>query len=965
MRSSLCLLIISLYFSTGFVSAQYYNTGQDPSSLKWMQIKTGRFTVIYPETYKDGGKAFAQSLDNAYSKLITLFPEKKFRIPVIIHSYSTRSNGYVAWAPKRMEIYPTPEQNTIPLNPNKQLAVHEMAHVFQMEALNTGFSEIMKIPLGEQFTGIVASLLPLWFLEGDAVFAETYLTGSGRGRSPSFQKQLKALTVEKKGYYKYDKSLNGSFRNFVPDYYQYGYQMVTWSLAKHDPQIWNNVLKFTAQQPFTIIPVNISLRKSIGLNKKGLYREAFDSLRSIWTEELGKDKTLEYETLNPDKKGKYVNYYSPAIVGNDSIISVKTSLSEPPAFVLINTTDRTEKRVHIPGQMYPYNISSGNRKIVWVETESDTRWENRDYSVIKILDIRNNRVKKLSHKTRYLAASLSPDGKTISAVENTISDKNNLVLIETATGTVIKSIPSPGNAYLQKPQWSEEGKKITVIYLTEDIEGIFSYSPAEGSWETLLEPGNEDIQSSLLRNDSLFYITSQSGTDNVFLLTPEKKRIGITRTRFGARDLAFNGNRILFSDYSSDGNSVCSSLISDSNGPLNISTTSFLINRVNIESDGVKKLEVKEYNPVPYRKWQHLFRFHSWMPFYADLEEIKSDPAMVRPGLTLMTQNTLSTLTSTIGYEYSREKNHLIHSRVTWSGWYPVIESQLDYGDDPQIYKVGETIGDPSDIQAGFRFSNAVSFPFRFSSGRFTEYLRPSFTSEYNNRYVYIKDNAGGTYDYGQTILSGRIYFSNYRRTALRNIYPRWAQTIDLNYTFAPFDKQIYGTGLSLKTSLYFPGLFADNGIKIRLEKEKQDPGIYFFSNRVSLPRGYKNIISKELELVSVDYAMPLVYPDFNISALLYLKRIRTSLFYDYASGTGNYYINNDVNGITSSYFHNYNEKFRSFGFELLADFHVLRMPYMISGGIQTTWKDIEQKPVVEILFNIDLFGMTLGKRDL
>ena len=41
------------------------------------------------------------------------------------------------------------------------------------------------------------------------------------------------------------------------------------------------------------------------------------------------------------------------------------------------------------------------------------------------------------------------------------------------------------------------------------------------------------------------------------------------------------------------------------------------------------------------------------MPFYADIEEIKADPASVRPGISLMTQNHLSTLISTIGYEYS------------------------------------------------------------------------------------------------------------------------------------------------------------------------------------------------------------------------------------------------------------------------------------------------------------------------
>ena len=100
-----------------------------------------------------------------------------------------------------------------------------------MESLNRGFSKGMSFLLGEQFTGIVASLQPSWFLEGDAVFAESVLTQSGRGRTPSFQKQLKALIVDNKKQYNYDKILNGSFKDFVPDYYESGYQMVTWALT--------------------------------------------------------------------------------------------------------------------------------------------------------------------------------------------------------------------------------------------------------------------------------------------------------------------------------------------------------------------------------------------------------------------------------------------------------------------------------------------------------------------------------------------------------------------------------------------------------------------------------------------------------------------------------------------------------------------------------------------------------------
>ena len=73
--------------------------------------------------------------------------------------------------------------------------------------------------------------------------------------------------------YNYDKILNGSFRDFVPDDYESGYQMVTWALAKKDPQIWNKVLKFTAEQPFTLNPVNISLSRSSGLRKKNSGRK--------------------------------------------------------------------------------------------------------------------------------------------------------------------------------------------------------------------------------------------------------------------------------------------------------------------------------------------------------------------------------------------------------------------------------------------------------------------------------------------------------------------------------------------------------------------------------------------------------------------------------------------------------------------------------------------------------------------
>ncbi|MCE5345985.1 MAG: hypothetical protein LLG13_06825 [Bacteroidales bacterium] len=959
MKYRVIFLYTVLLISGQLAFGQYYETGQDPSSIKWKQIKTARFRVIYPERYDSGGISFAKSLDEAYSKIVSIYPGKRFKIPVIIHNYTVRSNGYVAWAPRRIELYPTPEQNAIPLDPEKQLAIHELTHVFQMESLNKKFSGAMEMIFGEQFPGVIASLLPLWFFEGDAVFAESVLTESGRGRTPSFQKQLKAISVENGSMYNYDKIVNGSYKDFVPDHYETGYQMVTWARAKYDPQIWNKVLKYTSEQPFTINPVNISLSRNTGLRKKTLFKETFDSLKTIWINDISSNNALSYEEVNPEKNGNYINYYSPVFAGTDSIIAIKTSLKYPPEFVLINPTEKSEKRIHVPGLISPYVISGARNKIVWVETEPDPRWENRNYSVIKIMDIKSKRINRLSRKSRYLSASLSPDGRTIAATCNTINNVNNLVFIDAENGTVIKSEPAPGNVYLQRPLWADDGKKITFVFLAKAGEGIISYSLAGNEWNTLVETGDEDLKISYLRNDSLFFISSMSGTDNIYLRTPDKKILGLTRSRFGVNDLSVSGNNVYFSDYSSAGNCISSTKIQDIELAGDVSqyrdSASFLINRFNISPVLPKKTGKTEYTPEPYRKWLHLFRLHSWMPFYADIEEIKEDPANIRPGISLMSQNHLSTLISSIGYEYSSEKHHVFHSRIIWNGWYPVLESNLDYGTRPIIYKTGSNTTDPAEIQQRVVLSNIVSLPLSFSFGRFSQYLRPSFTWAYRNDYVYIKEE--NIYDHGQSMLSGRVFFSNHYKYALRDIYPRWGQVIDLNYSFAPFDKKIYGSEISMMTSFYFPGFLPNNGIKISYEKEKQDPVKFWQENKISLPRGYKNILSEDIDLFSVDYVLPLAYPDFNIASLLYLKRIRGGVFYDYASGTGNLYLKD-----TGNTYHDYEETFESFGGRLMADFHIFRMPFLISGGVQSAWRKIGNAPSLEFLFNIDLFGMTIGR---
>lgn len=958
-RSALFLFFLLILSLT--VSGQYYDTGQDPANLKWLQIKTDRFRVIYPEKYGSQGIEFSEALDRAYSDLGLLFPQKKYRIPVIIHNYTTQSNGYVAWAPKRIEIYPTPEQNSIPLDAHRQLALHELTHVYQMESLNTGFSRVLSFIAGQQFPGAMAAFLPLWYMEGEAVVAESVLSESGRGRSSSFQKGLKAISVEKRGMYKYDKIVNGSFRNYIPDHYQSGYQIVSWSYSKYDPGTWNKALKLTANAPYLINPVGLSLRHNTGLNKRKLFLEAFDTLVSAWTAENERKKVVSYEILNPPKGKKFASYYSPVRIGDNRYVAVKTTLYNPPEFVILNETKKSEERLHVPGYMYPYSISAGNMMLVWIELQTDPRWENRNYSVIRMMDLRERTVRQMSWKTRYMSAAVSPDGRTIAATENTIANSNNLILISTITGKIMKTMPVPDNRYLQKPQWSADGNTITFISLTADGEGIISFRNSDQAWKILIPESSEDYQSALVRNDSLFYISSSCGTENLYVRTPEQTTFKITNSRFGATDFVATGGKVIFSDYSSSGNNICHTKINEGKpAGLTYDPAFHLSDRIKIPAKKVAESSENKYTPERYRKGLHLFGFHSWMPFYADLDEVKADPfTAIRPGFTIFSQNQLSTLITSTGYEYSNGL-HKIHSQVTWQGWYPVIETRLDWGNDPLISKPNNYIDDPSVIKPGLSFDGAISLPLRFRSGKFNLLIRPSLLVSYENNYIYSRESS--SYHYGQTQIAGRFYFSNSYLMAVRDIYPRLAQAVDLIYWY-PFDKEFYGPDLTIRTAFYFPGILKNNSLRIRFENDFQNIGSIYdlHYNNVNFPRGFKNIVSEDLTSFSADYVAPLIYPDINLGSIIYLKRIRAGLFIDYAQGTNNYYL---ANGAVES-MDKISRSFTSYGAELISDFHVLRLPYMISAGVQAAWKKGDRSPVIEAILSINIYGMNIGRKPM
>ncbi len=935
--------------------AQYYDTGQDPSSLKWSQIQSPHFRVIYPDNFSAEAQKYARLLEESYSELSVLYPLAKTQMPVIIHNYSMESNGYVTWAPRRMELFPLPGQSNLPMDPAKQLVVHETAHILQLSSLDKkGFGKAMGYIFGEQIIGLSVLEIPQWALEGDAVYAETVTGLSGRGRSNAFTQEARALAATPEGIYRYDKMLSGSYKDFTPNHYVFGYLMMN-NLRNLNGETWANAITEVAKG-YAVNPLNHVFKKELGLTKKKLFDSTFYYLAEMWNDSTSRTAT-GYPAINHREKKDYVSHYLPHTIGSNRIVSLKTSLKHPSSFVITNESDGTEHVLTTPGYIYPYIFSYSDSTLVWSELHPDPRWDNRDYSVIKKMSVSGGSITQLTFRTRYEAPDLSPDGRTIVAVSTTPELRYSLIFIDASSGETLMDVSIPDNLIIQRPAWSADGRAVTVVTLSAEGEGIRTYRPTGKKWVVNMPETITDIIQAEIVNDTLYYLAQGDGSDNIYRVTGDTTVSRITGSRFGISGFSVAGSELLFSDYSINGFNIVSADRTASAGPATGSMKNIIPGVAPLPSPaGDTPLpETASYEAKPYSKAGHLLNFHSWFPVYTDIDELQTDPTAISPGITLLSQNHLSTLISTIGYEYSNG-SHYLHSGIKWKGWYPVIEADITYGGKQIVTKDSLTTPNPADISGDMILNTSIYDQLWFARGKFRQLFMPALYMNYRNKYTYLTEE--NEYDKGIVLLTGRLYLSNTFRTAYRDINPRWGQVIDLRITAAPWDNDLYGSRRYARGILFFPGFFTSHSFVLSAGYENQQPvREMVYRNNIAYPRGYgDNLISEKLFSFSADYTMPLFYPDLAAGSLLYLKRIRGSLFFDGSTGWGTY----DYEAKT---FTEGSTDFGSFGAELLADFYLLRLPFELSAGASGGYIPAEKRLFIRAVFSANIYGTVLGRK--
>lgn len=948
------IIYLCLAFSLIFIcksKAQFYDYGQEPAFLKWKQINTDSFQVIFPSGFEKDANRLANVLHYLYGPVSKNLRHRPGKISVVLHNYASYSNGMVAWAPKLMDLYPLPPQENYATDWIEQLAVHELRHVVQIDKLNQGLSHMAYLLFGEQAIGAIAGLMPRWYFEGDAVAAETALSSSGRGRVAAFEMEMKAIVSNQNKLYSYEKALRGSYRDHVPDPYQLGYPIIAYTRRNFGQDVFSKTEDFVARNPYILFPFPISLKKNTGLPLRKLYAATYTDLKKHWEKQISEEPLQTARPWKiPNKKG-YTNYQFPHYINDTTLILVKSGIDQLTEFILLYANGK-EVKLHTPGFYSKDQFSYAAGKYCWAEQIPDIRWSNRSYSCIKTGNLASGKIRALTRKSRYFAPTLSPDGKKIAAIEVTPANEPSVIILDSETGKIDDRIAPPENNFLQLPAWLNDGSGLVMLSSNRKGKSIVTLTLAGRQWNTLVSPTFRNLNYPADAGDHILFTSDFKGTDNLYAVSKTNGSIfQVTHEKYGASFPKINANthEIIYTSYSSLGYSVFiyNSAPDQWSRFENISDTSpklyqDIANQENFNfQDSI--IPQKEFSIKKYSKSGHLINIHSWAPFYYNYNDL-SGYNSAYPGITLISRDKLGTSFSTLGYAYANNSSYL-KSSISYRGLYPVIDVSVSYGGKTSFTRY-TNVAVPNIQGYGFQLTTRAYIPFNFTRNRYFKGLTPYTDWQYNNEYIYNPYTT--KYQQGTSKIGFGIDAYIYRRQSLRDLAPKLGNILNAKYVTAPFEKNLLGSIYLLQDRIFLPGFANHHSLQLSAGIQQQSGGIHIFSLAyLPFPRGYTTEGTYSMKTFTSTYAFPVAYPDWKLTSAVYVKRLRCNVFYDFAQRRDPYFIKNQKVWFTDDFY--------SSGVDLLADFHLFRIIFPMQIGIRMAYISETKEYSSQLLFNVNL----------
>ena len=914
------------------VSAQYYSWGADPARFRWMRESDSLSDVIYPRHAAAIGASTAYFVRRMHPYISYGYRLPALDLPFIVHPENMQSNGLVMWLPKRVEFLTAPAVDGYSMPWIKQLVAHEYRHAVQYNNLNVGVVKAVSYLLGEQSSTIGLLFMPLWMIEGDATMSETEASSFGRALQPRFTLEFRAMGDIATKYRNTDKFLCGSYRDFIPDHYQLGYQMVAHGNQLAGRVICDEIAAYGPRHPWMVVSTGLTMKKLFGFTTLDLFRSTFRSLTDYWATLPPVDPSTEL--LPAPAVTSYTTYSDPIWV-DGRLLLTKEDLDRPSHFVTLDTATGRERTLCYTGYISTRPAyDEASRRLWWTEYRRSAMFDEKVDSRLCYLDLDTLRTRG-TLRPRTLRGADAPRGNILYPTPDQSgglawvdyrADGIYTIHHRTADGTHLHR-SMPFGEEIHSLAWDNATRRL--YYIATGNEGMW-IGTLDGDFapQRVTRPAYITLSNLRARDGRLYFGSIASGRDEAHCYDLASGReYQITESRYGSFDPAPAADgRLAVTTYDSTG--YHPALQRHSRTPREVAYAPLPRNLVNpprerwgtINLDTVRldstvaARAADEQKPYTrrYRKALALFNFHSWAPLSYDPFSLSEEGAInMNLGATVMTQNLLSSAQGFFTYGWNSEQGSVWKGSLRYYGLGPTISLNATYGGHQNIYPVyvynshTHSIEFPEPPRQGRYYSVGadISLPFMLDCGHHIRYIVASASWSYSNGLVAdtgrLNIGEGGIsniatigYNKGLHLTAFSLGYQDMTRLSHRDFATPWGFVTSATYAMNPTNRG-FNDLVSFYAKVYTPGLLPHNSLTIAAAYQNSFGGFsskdalsaLTFNSTKLLPRGFYStqIENRHYIAASLNYQLPVWYPDGGLRGIIYFKRIRFNAGFDYA----------------------------------------------------------------------------------
>ena len=571
MSRAICLMVTLLMLG---INASHAAGIYDPT-IEWRTIHSPRFAVHYPDGARNLGvrvSRIAEEVLDEVTELIGFKPEGT--IEIVLSDAVDFANGSAQVMPKNiLRLFLSAPTELTGLSSYEDwlriLLIHEITHIADIDQ-TWGLTRVARWIFGKYIA--MNGFSPQFFTEGFAVYAETLLTSTGRGRSTYVDMLLRMAAFEDK-FVSIDQA-NLLFSDWpgAGAAYYYGGKFHLWLAKQFGQDKVSQLHHFNAGMPFPYFywpgamwVLGEDLPTLWDKWRKEVKQQAKDLNSRLTKEGKTKSKRITHHGRNisgaqysPD--GSYILYSRSSPVDGATVRRVDRDGSDDRHLIL----DTFSPRVSFSqdGSHFYFSQSAINERF---NSFNDLyRYELESKLFSRLVDVDNPK-----KSLRARSPSVSADGKRIVFVQNKLHQNwvsigefvpNKDAPDKLPTKMKIRTLIAPyGDMQHASPIFSPDGQSVVVsTWFPNGHRDVIVVNAKTGELEHRITNDMAQDGNATWSHDGayLLYESDRDGISNIYAYhLPTRRDFRVTRVLGGAfqPDVSPDGKQILFRNCSGIG----------------------------------------------------------------------------------------------------------------------------------------------------------------------------------------------------------------------------------------------------------------------------------------------------------------------------------------------------------------------------------------------------------------------------